>query len=71
MNFKDAALDIESLENKFKKYREDLSRGTIENVQIRYAELRIEVEADKYEECRRENSHKIRVFQQRKMLCVK
>jgi hypothetical protein len=44
MNFKDAALDIESLKNKLSKNREDLCRDTIANVKIRCAEGWIEVE---------------------------
>lgn len=44
MNFKDAALDIESLEKKLKKNREVLCREAIETAKIRCAEWGIEVE---------------------------
>jgi hypothetical protein len=44
MNFKDASLDIESLENKFNKNREDLCRDAIENVKIRFVAWGVEIE---------------------------
>ncbi len=44
MNFKDAALDIESLENEFKKHRENLCRDAVETAKTKCAEWGIEVE---------------------------
>jgi hypothetical protein len=44
MNFKDSALDIESLESISRNNREDLCRDAFENAKIRCSEWGIEFE---------------------------